>query len=91
MSNNPIYGLVCAGGGAHGAYQVGVLKYIHEKFSVHSQSPFRIFAGSSCGALNTSFFASRSYDAIDSRLELEELLFLVRPELDVPECGLEVF
>jgi hypothetical protein len=24
MSDNLIYGLVCAGGGAHGAYQVGV-------------------------------------------------------------------
>ena len=23
MSDDPVYGLVCAGGGAHGAYQVG--------------------------------------------------------------------
>ena len=68
-----VYGLVCAGGGAHGAYQAGVLKYIHEKFSNGNQSPFRVFAGTSCGSLNTSFFACHSADAYAGRLWLEEL------------------
>jgi NTE family protein len=68
-----MFGLVCTGGGAHGAYQVGVLKYIHEKFSHGKQSPFQIFAGSSCGALNTTFYAAQSYDAYESRLWLEDL------------------
>ena len=71
--NETIYGLACAGGGAHGAYQVGVLKYIHEKFADGNQSPFRIFTGSSCGALNTSFYATQSHDAKTARLLLEEL------------------
>jgi NTE family protein len=76
----PIYALVCAGGGAHGAFQVGVLKYIHEHFCRDKASPFTIFAGTSCGSLNTSFCASRSYDAIDSRLELEQAWL----DFDVP-------
>ena len=68
-----IHGLVCAGGGAHGAYQVGVLKYIHEHFSRENRSPFQVFTGSSCGSLNTSFYAAESFDAYHSRLWLEEL------------------
>ena len=70
---DPIYGLVCAGGGAHGAYQVGVLKYLHEHFCNGDASPFRVFSGTSAGSLNTCFFASRSFDARVARLELERL------------------
>ena len=73
MKKKPLYGLVCTGGGAHGAYQVGVLKYIHEKFCHGDKSPFQIFAGSSCGSLNTSFFAAQSHNAHKARLMLEEL------------------
>ena len=70
---SPVYGLVCAGGGAHGAYQVGVLKYLHEHFCNGEASPFRVFCGTSAGSLNTCFLASRSYDARAARIELEEL------------------
>jgi NTE family protein len=70
---DPVYGLVCAGGGAHGAYQVGVLKYVHEHFCEGAASPFRVFAGTSAGSLNTAFGAARSFDALTSRLRLEEL------------------
>jgi NTE family protein len=73
MSDDPIFGLVCAGGGAHGAYQVGVLKYVHEHFCNGGASPFQVFAGTSCGSLNTSFFAARSFDARASRLRLERM------------------
>lgn len=74
MKNLGLYALTCTGGGAHGAYQVGVLKYIHEHFCQdESRSPFQIFTGSSCGALNTSFYAAQSFDACKSRLWLEEL------------------
>ncbi len=73
MKTNPLFGLVCTGGGAHGAYQAGALKFIHEKFSNGSHSPFQIFAGSSCGALNTTFYAAESFDAFKNRLWLEEL------------------
>ena len=67
------FGLVCSGGGAHGAYQVGALKYIHEQFCKDRRSPFQIFTGSSCGSLNTTFYAAESFDAYSARLRLEEL------------------
>ncbi len=70
---SPIYGLVCAGGVAHGSYQVGVLNYLHEHFCNGDASPFRIFSGTSAGSLNTCFYASRSFDARVARLELERL------------------
>jgi NTE family protein len=73
MSNDHVYGLACAGGGAHGAYQVGVLKYVHEHFCHGDASPFRVFTGTSAGSLNTAFCATRSYDAANSRLELEAM------------------
>jgi NTE family protein len=72
-SSDPVYGLVCAGGGAHGAYQVGVLKYIHEHFCDGEVSPFRVFSGTSAGSLNTSFLAAQSFDARSSRLWMEEM------------------
>lgn len=68
----PLYGLVCAGGGTSGAYQVGVLKYIHEHFSRGVKSPFRAFAGASCGAYNTTFLAFESFNAHESALKLEK-------------------
>ncbi len=72
MKQESVYGLVCTGGGAHGAYQVGVLKFIHEHYSRGEASPFRIFAGASCGALNTTFYASKSAMARKAGLELED-------------------
>jgi NTE family protein len=66
---------------------VGALKFIHEKFSNAGQSPFRIFAGSSCGALNTTFFATESFDALQKRLQLEELWM----HFDVPAYYGSVF
>ena len=87
MASDPRFGLVCTGGGAHGAYQAGALKFIHEKFCNGEQSPFQIFTGSSCGALNTSFFAAESFDAFQARLQLEELWM----SFDVPAYYGSVF
>ncbi len=87
MHKNSLFGLVCTGGGAHGAYQVGALKFIHEKFSQDQKSPFQIFAGSSCGALNTTFFAAESFDAHAARLHLEQLWL----SFDVPAYYGSVF
>lgn len=47
--------LVLSGGGARGAYQAGVLKYIGE---VHPNAKFDILAGSSSGAINIGGIAS---------------------------------
>ena len=73
MSVNPTYALVCSGGGVTGAYQVGVLKYIHEFFCRGGRSPFQIFSGVSCGALNAAFSACEAFQAFESRLLLERL------------------
>lgn len=69
----PIYALACSGGGALGAYQMGVLKHIHREIAPSTQSPFRVFIGSSAGSLNAGFLACRSHDAREAILELETL------------------
>jgi NTE family protein len=61
------------GGGALGAYQLGVLKHIHREVAPAAHSPFRVFVGSSAGSLNAGFLACRSHDARDAILELESL------------------
>jgi len=54
--------LVLAGGGARGAYEAGVMKYILEELPRISQTQtfFNIFSGTSIGALNSCFLASHA-------------------------------
>jgi NTE family protein len=68
-----LFGLVCSGGGAVGAYQVGALKYIHENFCNSGASPFQVFTGISCGSLNAAFLAAHSLNAEDDIAYLEDL------------------
>ncbi len=51
-------GLVLSGGGARGAYQVGVLKAISEMHEKHAQNPFSIVTGTSAGAINAVALAA---------------------------------
>ena len=51
-------GLVLSGGGARGAYQVGVLKAIADLHPKHAANPFTIISGTSAGALNAVALAS---------------------------------
>lgn len=44
--------LVLSGGGARGAYQVGVLKAISELHAKNAHNPFSIISGTSAGAVN---------------------------------------
>ena len=53
-------GLVLPGGGARGAYQVGVPKAFLEISKTKSKSPFDIFSGTSAGAINGAFLASEA-------------------------------
>ena len=56
-------GLVLTGGGARGAYQVGVLRGIAELLGGSLDStPFRVLAGVSAGAINASFLATQASD-----------------------------
>ena len=50
--------LVLTGGGARGAYQVGVLKAVADLFPKRSHNPFSIITGTSAGALNAVAIAA---------------------------------
>jgi NTE family protein len=52
-------GLVLPGGGARGAYQVGVLKAISEIFT-SDRNPFPVVVGASVGAINAAVVGSRA-------------------------------
>lgn len=51
-------GLVLSGGGARGAYQVGVLKAMAELLPKHRHNPFSIISGTSSGAINAVALAA---------------------------------
>jgi len=53
-------GLVLPGGGARGAYQVGVLKAIAEMLPRRSPNPFAVLSGTSAGAISAAVLASRA-------------------------------
>jgi len=53
-------GLVLPGGGARGAYQVGVLKAIAEMMPRRASNPFAVVSGTSAGAINSTVIASRA-------------------------------
>jgi NTE family protein len=55
-------GLVLSGGGARAAYQAGALAAINEILKCGTESPFDILTGSSAGAINASYLASKTYD-----------------------------
>lgn len=53
-------GLVLPGGGARGAYQVGVLKAIAEILPRRSPNPFAVISGTSAGAISSAVLASQA-------------------------------
>jgi len=53
--------LILPGGGARGAYQVGVLKAIHEVVADES-NPFPVICGTSAGAINAAVLASHAHE-----------------------------
>lgn len=66
--------LVLSGGGARGAYQVGVLKGIVEILKNQNiPIPFQILSGTSAGAINTAFISSQNTSFESS---LEKLIYL---------------
>lgn len=52
----PKVGLVLSGGGARGAYEVGVLRYIRER--IRGEARFDVITGSSIGAINGAYIAA---------------------------------
>ncbi|MGK0359998.1 MAG: NTE family protein [Bradymonadia bacterium] len=59
----PKTGLVLSGGGARGAYGVGVLLGLTEVLGLgpDDPAPFQVFTGASVGAINTAFLAAHAH------------------------------
>jgi NTE family protein len=66
-------GLVLPGGGARGAYQVGVLKAISNIQGSIEKSPFNVISGTSAGAINASVICSEIENFHESILKLEKI------------------
>lgn len=65
--------LVLPGGGARGAFQVGVLKAIAELLPRGSANPFPVVSGTSAGAVNSVVLASRAQSLRSAVAELEHV------------------
>jgi len=63
MSDSNKTALVLSGGGVRGAYEVGVLAGIVDVLGLTSDDtpPFRIFTGTSVGAINAAFLAANTH------------------------------
>ncbi len=61
------------GGGARGAFQVGVLKALAELLPRDSANPFDIISGTSAGAVNSVVLASRAHQFRSAIAELEQV------------------
>ncbi|MBU2678266.1 MAG: patatin-like phospholipase family protein [Gammaproteobacteria bacterium] len=65
--------LVLPGGGARGAFQVGVLKAVAELLPRNSSNPFAVISGTSAGAVNSVVLASRAQHLRSAVAELEQV------------------
>ena len=65
--------LVLPGGGARGAFQVGVLKALAELLPSRSTNPFPIISGTSAGAINSVVLASKARHFCLAVTELERV------------------
>jgi len=72
MNNRPKSGLVLQGGGARGAYQVGVIKALGE-IAQTRRSPFQVITGASVGAINAAPLAASANDFKHGTQHLETL------------------
>ena len=64
-------GLVLPGGGARGAFQVGVLKALAELLPARAMSPFPVLSGTSAGAINSVVLATKARNFRTAVQELE--------------------
>ncbi len=72
-ANNLRTALVLPGGGARGAFQVGVLKAVAELLPRKSSNPFQVISGTSAGAVNSVVLASRARHLRSAVAELEQV------------------
>jgi NTE family protein len=79
MRSRSCTALVLSGGGARGAYQVGVLRGLAELGVVSGSSPFDVLVGSSAGALNATALAAAANGFDEGLARLEEVWRGLRP------------
>lgn len=73
--------VVLSGGGARGAYQVGVLKGLAEILEKHRlPADIRIYSGVSAGAINAAFLAAHADDFAGGTAKLATLWSRLAPE-----------
>lgn len=72
-SKQPKTALVMPGGGARGAFQVGVLKALAELLPKDGACPFLIISGTSVGAINSIVLASKAQRYRSAVAELERV------------------
>ena len=81
--HGPVNGLVLMGGGARTAYQAGVLQAIGQLLAKHNPTqsfPFQVLAGTSAGALNATFLASKAMDGLRGLDDLARFWSSIRTE-----------
>ena len=66
-----ITALILPGGGARGAYQIGVLKAVSE-LTAHESNPFPVICGTSAGAINAAVLASHAHEFSNGVQRLEK-------------------
>lgn len=71
----PLTALVLSGGGARGAYEAGVIRYLRDELPPRIRPHVRmeILCGTSIGALNCCFLASTSHDPAQQGAGIAEL------------------
>ncbi len=72
-------GLLLAGGGARGAYQVGVLKAVAELWG-EGPNPFPVICGVSVGSINAAYVASRAREFSGGVADLERMWRALRTD-----------
>jgi NTE family protein len=76
------FAMVLSGGGARGAYEAGVIYYIRTRLppEIAAQPLFRIYAGTSVGAINCALLASTASDPLYQGALLRKLWRNLRAE-----------
>lgn len=81
--HKPVNGLVLMGGGARTAYQAGALQAIGQLLGqkgLAQNFPFQVLAGTSAGALNATFLASKALDGLAGLDDLANFWSAIRTE-----------
>ena len=93
---SPLNGLVLMGGGARTAYQAGALEAIGRLLGGRASArpfPFQVLTGTSAGALNATFLASKAMEGLAGLDDLAQFWTQIRTEAvyRLPQTPLDKF